>query len=608
MNTASSCLHILDRCQRLMLLAGAAVWLLAAAANQRRDWQDEWILADIVLPYVGFVTVATIVLLLEQDNRVIAITSSAVAAVLLILPAVKYVQPYGITVDAVTHLQTVVTLLQEGHMSSSATYAAIPGIHAVLAETGLLSGLPAEALIGYVLPLVNALMPLFMYFLMRRTGMPEETIKPTVLISCFAVIPGFRPNGSAFAVLPLFLVLSAVLLFVYYSSSRQERAAYCLVAIIGTLQLIIWHSTTPFMLAASLLIASFSPWLIGRRSLVRPRWIIMAEIVLFALFSLLTTLVYHWLVNDRVWRAVLATVQVLGATEQEIVSAVPQRMFEISLLDRVIVAFMIHGRDGVLAACAAAGCIVILFHRKQWQKQLPLYAFFLLSALAFCLAVLYSVGGAGYRRFTLAPIAMSPLFVAPLFWWAPHVTRNRVFVDKFTLLARTTIVVTLAAAWTAQVYVCQPLVPTAENLLPGGSNDTLLWLQEVNTRYQKDMIEFVQQHTSPTTSIAADIVSKRQYERYFGPQVIGPHRFFQIKRQDQWLHTDDVDLVLLHRPGRAGSYGEQVEIRSGDAIEAWRDRWGFNLVYDNGQSFVVSKIHQPVRPTRPNGVGRLRRL
>jgi hypothetical protein len=604
MNAGRESLLVLDRQQRLMLLAAAALWLLAAAAYQRRDWQDEWILADILLPYVGFVVVSAIVLLMEPDDKVVAIASSTLAAVLLIIPAVKYVQPYGITVDAVTHLQTVATLLQDGHMPPSATYAAIPGMHAVLVEAGLLSGLSAESLIIYVLPLVNALMPLFMYFLMQRTGMPAETIKPTVLLACLAVVPGFRPNGSAFAILPLFLVLSAVVLCVYYSSTRHERAAYCAVAILGIGQIVIWHSTTPFMLFLALLLASLSPWLIGRRLLVRPRWVITAEIALFALLTLVVTVIYHWIVNDRVWLALVYSLQVLTATEQEIVSAVPRRIFEIGLLDRAAVAFVIHGRDAMLAACAAAGCLVILFHRKQWSRQMPLYAFFLLSAIAFCMAVLYSVGGAGYRRFTLAPIAISPLFAAPLFWWTPQFKRGRILLPRLALPARGVLAVMLLAAWTAQVYVCQPLVPAAKNLVPGGSDDTLLWLQEVNTRYQKQMLYFVGEHAEEKTPVAADIMTKRQYERYFGPQAVSNHRFFQIKRQDQWLPTSDVDLVLLHRPGRAGSYGEQVEIRSADAIDAWRQRRGFNLVYDNGHSFVLNKIRRPQDPTRPNNSAR----
>lgn len=593
MIAANGYLRVLDRCQRLTLLAGAALWLLAAAAGQRRDWQDDWILANLVLPYVGFLAAATILLLLEPDNRVLAIASSAVAAVLLLIPAVKYVQPYGTAVDAVTHLQTVEALMQEGRLPASATYAAISGMHAFLAGAGALAGFPAQAMIAYVLPLVNALMPLLMYFVVHRVGMPDQAIRATILVSCLAVIPGFRPNGSSFTVPPLFVVLAAVALFAYYSRSRSERAAYAIVAIIGTLQLVIWHSTTPFMLFGSLLLASFSPWLAG--AVHRPRLLIMAEIGLFAAFALLTTVTYHWIVDDRAWMALKDTLALTTAPEREIVSTVPQRMLEIGLWDKLLVAVAIHGRDAALAVCAAAGCAVILFHHRQWRAQMPLYAFFFMSALAFCFSVVYSVGDSGYRRFTLAPIAISPLLIAPLFWWMPTITLRHSGLGKLLLGARIAVAGALVVAWTIQIYLYQPLVPTARSLAPGGSDDTLLWLQEVNTSYQKEMMYFVQRHAADTAVFAADIVSKRQYERYFGPAAISVHRFYQLKRQDEWLAANDVDLLMLHWPGRAGSYGEQVELRSTDAIAAWLQREDMDLVYDNGQSFVLSRIQTPTR-------------
>ena len=200
MEAANWSLRVLDRYGRLLLLVGAAFWLLAAAAGARRDWQDEWILADLVLPYLGFAALAAVVLLLEPSNSVSAVAASFVTAVLLILPAVKYVQPYGTAVDAVVHLQTVTTLMQEGRLPAEATYAAIPGMHAFLAAAGFLSGFGPEAMIGYVLPLFNALMPLLTYFLVRRAGLPAKAVRATVLLSCLAVLPGFRPNGSTFAV------------------------------------------------------------------------------------------------------------------------------------------------------------------------------------------------------------------------------------------------------------------------------------------------------------------------------------------------------------------------------------------------------------------------
>ena len=68
----------------------------------------------------------------------------------------------------------------------------------------------------------------------------------------------------------------------------------------------------------------------------------------------------------------------------------------------------------------------------------------------------------------------------------------------------------------------------------------------------------------------------------------------KMKRQSEWLAADDVALILLHRPGRAGSLSEQVELRSTAAIAAWRQREELDLVYDNGQSFVLSRISAPV--------------
>ena len=50
---------------------------------------------------------------------------------------------------------------------------------------------------------------------------------------------------------------------------------------------------------------------------------------------------------------------------------------------------------------------------------------------------------------------------------------------------------------------------------------------------------------------------------------------------------DEPAFILLRRPGVAGAYMEQVEHRSGEAIEALRASQGMSTIYDNGGSFVL---------------------
>ena len=576
------------RSARMIVFASTVVWLLAIVALHRRNWQDAWILDGLLLPTTAFVAVAFWTVACEKDLRNVALACAAFVATLSLIPGLKYVQPYGVASDSSVHYLTLQEMLVTGKIAERQTYASIAGMHGWLAMIGLTGGLTAAQLMQFVLPLIGSLIPLLTYWICRDATMPDVLTKRIVILSCLGGFPWFQANGTGFSLALLLLVLGATVLQAFYGSPHAQRAAHVILAAIVILLLIFWHSTTPLMLSFALILASFSPTVVDMVQRRKLHLWPSCSIAGLGILSLTAFLLYHWLLADRVWQVMVATVIRMVQAEESLVEIVPNRLFEISLIDRMRVAAVIHGRDGMLLLLAAIGMIVVWRQRRAWRRQFPLYVFFFFVMYAYALMIVAAVSGAGYQRMLWAPLTLAPFFAGPALWWIETQLPELAGKRRLLRFVWAPVAGLLVAAWLVQIFACQPLIPRVGATATYPAGDYIVWLHETNTAYQQRMLTFVQEHTDGKATFAIDVVGQREFLRYFGSEAAERRRLYTPLKRNESIDPDKVDFFLVHRPGPAGGLTEQVEVRSGAAIDALRSVPGWSTVYDNGESFVLA--------------------
>jgi hypothetical protein len=587
--------------QWVLLYLASTVWFLAYVASQQRNYQDSWMLEGVAFPYILIVIAFIILGLRQADNRVVALLTAWTSVVIVLVPPLKYAQPYSTTIDATDHFLMVQGIMETGRVVSSHTYATIPAFHSWLASFGLLSNLSAEQVIRFALPLTAAIMPLVIYFICRRAAMPLPVTKYTILASVLSLYAYYQPNGTGFTLIPLMMLLALIAVQAYERTHPIRRRFYVVVAVIGVIMKTFWHSTTPLILPGVLLVASLTPvvlYLLDRR---KGSLMPSASILGFALLSGVLFAAYHFLEQGFLGEQILSNLIRLVSPNETGGTSIPQRLFEVTLSDSLLMALVIHGRDLVVLALIPVGLGVIWTRRKEWSDFLHFYVYFGLVLAFFSALVAVSVlGGIPYSRFLLLVNTISPFFVGVGLWWISHKISKLVSPQRdLRIPAALSVGVLIFGLWMVDFYSYQPMVPRAKALAPGAQDEYLVWRHSVNTAYQERMMAFAEENSDPRARFAVDIAGHRQFRRYFGIEG-GLRRglYAPLFRREE-VDPHRVDLFLLHWPGPAGALSEPVEYRSVAKLQKLRDRPGWGLVYDNGESFILLVRDAPSQVAGP---------
>jgi thymidylate kinase/predicted nucleotidyltransferase len=573
----------------VLFYLAATLWFLALVAANKRNYQDSWILEDIALPFIALLAGFVYVVIRQTENRVVALLCAWTSVVIVLIPPLKYLQPYSTTIDATDHFLLVQSIMNTGQVIARHTYATIPAFHSWLASFGLLSGLTAEQVIRFALPLTAAVMPMVIFFICRRAGMPQTLAKYTILASILSLFGYFQPNGTGFTLIPLMTLLALVAVYAYQRTASNRRQFYFTVALIGLIVKTFWHSTTPLILPGVLFVAAFTPlvlfWINPSLGKARPSFSIMG----FALLSAVLFVSYHFLQQNHLGELIIGNIASLTAPRGAGPPPVPNRMFEVSSLDALLMSLIMHAREMLILGLSSIGFVIVWTRRKIWADFLHFYAYFgLIMAFFLGLVGIVVAGGIPYQRFLLLVVVVSPLFVGASLWWMSEKLSNLKFGQRNVRLpAAVGLVAIFMGMWLVDFYPYQPIVPRAKALAPGASDEYLLWVHNVNTAYQQRMMNFAEENASAEARFAVDVAGHRQFRRYFGMDAVFRRGLYAPLFRKEEVDPSKVDLFLLHWPGKAGALSEQVEYRSVVKLNGLRDTPGWGLVYDNGESFIL---------------------
>lgn len=581
----------LNRLQRLLLYGSATLWFLILARSLQTNVQDDWILDGLFWPFMLYLALFVALVWGESDNRMVAALCGLTLVAGLLAPSLKYTQVYGQAIDAVVHYQMVNDLVVTGQPSTN-IYRAIAGMHSWLASLAVTGGMTASQVVKLGFPLAGCLYPLLIYWMCARMHLPADLTKYTLVASCMAAYPAHSLTGTGFTLQPLLFLMTLLLAREFYSNSDTERFTFTVLALLTLVQITVWHSTTPMILLLLLVSVAFTPafvwWLSGRKTRLSLNW----RFVQMSLVAGILILGYHALETDRVFTTIFSRLYQLIMAENQPADIVPSSLFKLTLLDALKVYLVMYGLDALMFMLAGAGGLVLWFNRRRFFALLPAYTFWALIVMTFFAAVPLSLVGLDFRRLILIPLAISPFFIACLMWWWRQGWTPRLLVLRCLrggLAVGTAIAAVLL--FVIEFYVYQPMIPRSQTLNPDTPDEYSVWIHQVNTIYQWRMLTFAEDHAPQALRFNIDLLGNRQYIRYFG-SARTRGLYMPLAPTSGWADTSSVHrekLFLLHWPGPAGGFGEQVPFRSKKNIAALRRVMGWGLVYDNGESFILDQ-------------------
>jgi len=547
--------------------------LLINSVAISRDFQDSWILEGLEVTFALFVITYAVTFFSERKVSKMIVLAVIGRFVFHLIPNLKYAWFQGIWIDQHSQYALANHVCNEGFIAPSgpfnfSVYSTTPLIHLTFAIFSISLNIELVSSIKYLPVLLSPIYPLLTYTIMRKLKVPWGTtaLKYALFVSSVPIGAYYVVSGSLFGSLLVFLTLSSLITSIH-GNDRRHRFLF----IFFVCALAASHSSSSVLLSIFIL----AIYLLQKLSFFRLKQYVKAS----AVFTTLS-ISGAWLVFSA------------GTTLEKIVGTffsgasgeptpgseqVPLRFFElarVNMSEAIKSVLPFYGGDIFLLLMSFVGLLVLL---KMW-KQLDGVSRFLtvLFGAMFSsipIGLLLRVGG--FRTLGFARLLV-PFFSAIFIL---HLSKRKTWMRAIILLP-------LILLGTFQFYICQPLIPSANVLfadLP--ANEPLVYVNLVNSVYQRQMINFVKDHA--TGRFALDGVTRSQMvgltDLDFVLEHIGWVNYYPLGKGDL---ERKYDCFLIHLPGISGGFNEKAEIRTRQVILA--AICNSNIVYTNGESYILA--------------------
>jgi hypothetical protein len=575
----------------LVYISTVAVLLFYTLINQR-DYQDSWILQDILIPTLLYIFIFSLIAVTVENGKTVALVCSSFIIILNTIPNLKYRMFHG-TYDSVGHFGFTENLISLGYVPQTGVYSSIysdfPGMHLFIGTLSLITAADVNVCIKIVTSMLFGNIPLLIYLVTNRI-FDKDVQKYIIVSSGLPLVMSYTLFGTTFGII-LFCSFFCILFRKYLSNENQRE--YALTLMVTALGLLFSHAVTTLFLIlclCSLFILMKFIGIIRKTSSNILSYTTIGIITLFSL-SLMAWLIFK---ANFVFEVFLSAFQRVFAG-RVIKTPIPERFFEIPLSEQLKIFTLKYIKDAVILVLSLAGFLILI--KKFKYKNGYLFDTFFLSlicligAISLFLAIQFVIrfGEIEYRRFIDYAMLFSPFF-AGLFLW--HINEHFKAADGkewFSRLIMTLILFLCISISIIQVFPYQPLVPRANilsNDLP--ESEFIVDLRMINTIYQIKMIQFAEKFASKDAKITSDRVTRWQIFGFTNQTFSSRHVYYSPLQPEENAKIKKWNIFLLHYNGKSGPLNEKVEYRTREVINEIRNTLG-NTIYDNGESFIISR-------------------
>jgi hypothetical protein len=569
----------------LVVYAAIAVAFIVEVLLNQRDYQDSWILQDIFVPTILYILTFSVIAVLLDNNKLIALVCASFAIVLNAIPNLKYGLFYG-TFDSVAHYGYIRDLVSLGHVPTTGFYAPsyqdFPGMHIFTGSLSTTLGLSTNVAMKLVASAIMGIVPLMTYFATNRVFEPGLQ-RFIIVASGLPTLMSYGLTGSAFAI-PLYFCIICLILRSLLTKTGKQHAVVLLILVFG---LLFSHAVTTLYLISFLVIAV----LLLKFLSLRENWVLKvyknARVLVMGILMILIVSFAARLAFGS--GNVLVTFTEAGESIliSHVSGFIPNTFFRLPFSAQVVFFALSYIQFTVVVLMSCVGVIVLFV--KLRRKNREIYERFYMFLLCFVGAILALLAfqflsgfsSIEYIRLLAYAIVLSPFLVGLFLWHLYHYFGRYKFGSALVAI----VLFSCISVSLIQIYPFQPIAPRANVLSPDlPANAYIFDYREVNTVYQERMILFAESFSSNSTTVASDTVTRWQ--------IIG---FANGTFADRVLYDSPLmvqnlswDLFLLHYDGKAGPLNEKVENRTNERLTELKDTLG-NVVYDNGESFIIAR-------------------
>jgi len=561
--------------------------LLITTTAVSRDYQDSWTLEGLEIPFIVLVATYVTYFFVEDKISWIILFAMIFRCVFAIIPNLKYTWFLGVAYDEHIHYRLYQSILQEGFVPSNPIYNNMlylhtPLVHILFSVITNVTAFPSLVAFKY-LPIMSwAPYPLFIHLIMKNSAPKDQkSQKYALLISSIPVTPllSYTLVGTLFGT--LFTIMLLVLFTLSLQSTKHNRFIIVLIYIFA---LVLAHSYSPVVLIIGLL----TTYVLYKTKYVKNNYAIFESFRLHHLLILIIVFA-SWFafaaknvfgVGIGIFNQWINAIAGISVTSTRTYTNINPALFGLSLENQLRIVIVHYGGSLFFLLLTLAGFIVTL-KKYRSSKQLIFITIFLLSIWAFFISqLILTAGKAGvleYVRVFAYSLVLAPIFIGLLLSYIHEKVGN--IKLNFLILC---FLVTLS---TIELYGYQPLLPIASSVrsnLP--SDEYIIYVDNVNSAYQRYMIAHVEKHISEGM-IACDPITQNQIlgltdYSFSRSHLAGYYPF------DAGVHTEKFDYFLMHRPGKSGWPRVKPEVGTRDFVREVTHN--SSVIYSNGESYVLT--------------------
>jgi len=561
----------------IFYLYGLINWLIIVISlRNQRSYQDSWILEDITIPILLFVIMFFVVVITETNSNRLALIATSFIITLRLIPGLKYIRGYGTAVDIAVHTNATHHIMMTGFPLADTPYSNVPGLHVLLSAIALVANVTAEEVIKYGIPIITGITILMTYFLYSQIDMDVALRNQIIISSALAFDPFFTElQTTSFGVIIIFIFFVWLLLRNFREKDIHLSLTISLITTVIVLNFS--HAVSSFIFMQLLIIAILPLKLICRNSKIANSMIRLI-ILSFVIF------ISWWMYQAKyIFNTFVEGIGKLVFFNQAEKPTLPNRLFEISILDIFKVIWMIHGNTVILAIFSLVGIIIFWFYKRTFSQQFrETFFLFIVIESSLILIVIAQLathfGTLEYIRLFVYAVTICPIFVGITLW---QIQKQSIKIWRATLL----IILILSLM---QVFPYQPMMPIGTGLVKNMTYDEpILYLHTAATNYIFNMAIFAQKHTIPSeTRMVADRTTKNLLGRFW---MLEKFEVGSVEDPKNPLDWGNWQVLFIHRPGIAGSLGEQFEVRNKKEINRIISETDRSLVYNNGETFILMR-------------------
>jgi len=567
-----------------LIVATEIIVLLSSALAISRDYQDSWILEGLEVPFAVFIVTYIGYFMVEKRFSWLIAFALITHATFLLIPNLKYTWFLGGAGDQQRQYGLALGTYNEGHIIPGNLYSDTPFLSLSFVIYSAMSGLPVLQSMKYFPLILWFTYPVWIYILLRKFGVNFSLLKYGLLASSIPVKPeiSYVVVGTLFGAFFVFLILAQ-----FAKLAENKNREDWIVAVIFTFALVGGHSVSSMVLSMTLLIIPLLSFVFDRFSRdfnfakMKPSRLSVMTIFVTSVtwLSLLAQQIFTKSIDF--FLPYISKLLNIPSSRRLPGEFIAPRFFKIGFIEQLNVSVVFNGGDFLLMIIAVVAVLIII--KELWLRKKRGLLFLSFYFVALMIILLFGlVLNLGFnwddRVFRLFWI-VAPIFSGVFLYYIETKLRSKVVPMLIISL--------LVVLATVQLYRCQPLIPAASSLgnqLP--SDEPLVYVNSVNTAYQRYMITHAERYLPNGTMIAVDKITGNQLYGLASLNFSQGHKISYPLRQET---SAPYHCFLLHLPGISGNFGERAENRTRNVILSIIYNSSYNIVYSNAESYILDK-------------------